>query len=208
MGGSALSQPTTIPRQCFFTVTLKADIVKTHKFLKNNQQIKVIFADKSNKTVIINAADYSEKMNNLLCDTNIYKPIKNSLRPSQTGKNNCIIKNWFKNNFIGKFIAESLTVKSAMVSRVYGLIELHKEGFPMRPIVSTINSPYYAVSRYFTSILNKIVGNTEFHVKNSFQFFSEINSIVIPEDFRMISLEVVSIYTNISVDRVNSLNRA
>ena len=35
-------------------------------------------------------------------------------------------------------------------SKAYGLLQIHKQGFPVSPIISTINSPTYNLSKLFS----------------------------------------------------------
>lgn len=187
-------------KECFYTRTLKKDIIDTFHFIKNNPQIKIINGDKTNKTVIVNSVDYREKMRVLLDDASTYKQIRHSLIPAHIAKNNFLVKKWFDQDFISKNLFENLKVSGAGVSRIYGLIKLHKENFPLRPIVSSIGSPFYALSKFFTTVLSNIVGDTDCHVANSFEFFESVNNQEIPDGYKLISLDVTSMYTNISSD--------
>ena len=46
--------------------------------------------------------------------------------------------------------------------------------------------------------MQKSVGHTEYHIKNSFEFKNKISNTYIPNNFTIISLDAVSMYTNIS----------
>lgn len=184
-------------RQCWFMKSLKSDLEETFNFCKRNRQIMFVKSDKSNKTVIITRQMYSDKMFDLLDDPLVYKKVKRSLVPSQTLKNNCIIKNWFQEGYISEETFKYLTVGSAQVAKVYGLVKLHKENHPMRPIVSALNTPYQKVAKFLSTILSNIIGKSEYHVRNSFEFFDFINDMEVPEGFALISLDVKSMYTNI-----------
>ena len=48
--------------------------------------------------------------------------------------------------------------------RFYGLPKIHKPGIPLRPIVSFVNSPTYAISGYLARILSPVVGNTDYTI--------------------------------------------
>ncbi|KAG8236898.1 hypothetical protein J437_LFUL018742 [Ladona fulva] len=45
--------------------------------------------------------------------------------------------------------------------RLYGLLKIHKDGVPLRPIVSTTNSPTYNLAKYLASLLSPLVGHCE-----------------------------------------------
>ena len=52
----------------------------------------------------------------------------------------------------------------------YGLPKVHKQGLPMRPIISFIQSPIYQLSKYLVTILSPLVRNSSSNVANSFEF--------------------------------------
>ena len=54
-------------------------IKNTEKYLKDNPNLRVLKADKTNKTVIMYSQDYDKKMNELLIDKKTYKEIKTDL---------------------------------------------------------------------------------------------------------------------------------
>ena len=57
-------------------IFLQKNIKDTYNFLKNNTDIILINADKSNKTIIMNRFDYNTKIYNLLDNTSTYTKIK------------------------------------------------------------------------------------------------------------------------------------
>jgi len=83
--------------------------------------------------------------------------------------------------------------------RLYGLPKIHKEGVPLRLIVSNIGAPTYQISKYLAGLLNRITGNSAHHVKNSFQFVQTLKSLrVQPEDL-MVRFDLVSLFTNVPI---------
>ena len=88
----------------------------------------------------------------------------------------------------------------ATAPRLYGLLKIQKKDIIMRPIVSFINSPLYNLSKYLCKLLSPLVGNTEFTVKNSYEFVQFLNSIVLKKNECMVSFDVVSLFTNIPVE--------
>ncbi|XP_062704193.1 uncharacterized protein LOC134286577 [Aedes albopictus] len=99
------------------------DVLKSRKFLKEHPELYVTKADKGNKTVVLAASEYREKM----------------------------------------------------------------------------------AEMFLANILGSIVGKTQYHVKNSFEFAEEISTVVIPEGSIIYSLDVVSLYTNVPVEKVYEL---
>lgn len=182
-----------------FFKSLYDQMIVAKKFFQKNKNLIVLNADKSNKTVIMEKADYKEKMLDLLSDTSIYKKIGRCLTYSMQNKCNSIVKNWLSKNFISKNTAKNLSISNAVPCKIYGLVKTHKEGMPLRPIVSSISSPFYNLSKFFGNILKKVVGKTENSVKNSFQFVEFLKTQTVPENFVLASLDLVSMYTNIPI---------
>jgi hypothetical protein len=53
------------------------------------------------------------------------------------------------------------------------------------------------MSKFFTKILSNVVGKTSSFVKDSFDLKSQLKDLIIPDDFRLFSLDVTSLFTNI-----------
>ena len=86
--------------------------------------------------------------------------------------------------------------------RLYGLPKVHKDGVPLRPIVSCIDSYTYNLAKYLVRILQPIC-DSEFSLKDSFTFGSEMRHIT--QAPFMVSFDVVSLFTNIPIDETIDL---
>ena len=84
--------------------------------------------------------------------------------------------------------------------RFHGLSKIHKPGIPLRPIVSFVNSPTYAISGYLARILSPVVGNTDYTVKNSCEFADFIRDKTLNACEELVSFDVVSLFAKIPVD--------
>ena len=60
-----------------------------------------------------------------------------------------------------------------------------------------MNSPVYNISKFFTQFLTKNLKTPSLHVDNSLILKEKIDNIQIPPDLEIISLDVVSLFTNI-----------
>ena len=90
---------------------------------------KFVRAEKSNKTVIITENNCKEKMAQILSDPLTYIKVKRSLVPSQTQKNNCVVKHWFKEGFISESVFKHLGIcKWCQCAKIYGFLKFHKDG--------------------------------------------------------------------------------
>ena len=83
---------------------------------------------------------------------------------------------------------------------------MHKNNIPLRPIVSTIGSATYNLSKFLSGIITNILGKTEYHIKDSWDFHKFIKNKKIPKNHTLVSFDVVSLYTNIPIDlAINSI---
>lgn len=178
---------------------------KAKQFLKENPQIKVLKPDKSNKTVIMDSTEYNLKINELLKDTTTYKKLKIDPTNSFQNKNNNFVKKLLNKSAITDVEAKNLIIHNAVSPKIYGLPKIHKDGCPLRPIVSCIQSPFYKLSKFLSNSLSKITCNNNFYIKDSFDFKQFIDTIKIPINHKLISLDVVSLYTNIPITLISDI---
>lgn len=75
----------------------------------------------------------------------------------------------------------------------------------MRPVVDTINSPAYELSKYMNEILKHLIADGKYNVKNSFEFKIFINDVRIPRAHKLWSMGDVALYTNTDVKHVRKI---
>ena len=80
------------------------------------------------------------------------------------------------------------------------LTSVHKPWIPLRPLVSVVNSPTYAISGYVSKTLSPVVGTTDHTVQNSGEFADFIRDKTLNFGEEWVSFEVVSLFTKIPVD--------
>ena len=93
-----------------------------------------------------------------------------------------------------------LTPQCLTLPQMYGLPKIHKEGYPLRPIVSAIGSPTYPLAKELARILSPLADRTGTHVKNSAEFAQKIREVELMEGDVMISFDVVSLFTKVPID--------
>ena len=149
---------------------LTSSEIKTLNNLTKNVEIRICKADKGNSTVILDKTDYDQKMLSLLNDESTYRILNRDSTKCIERRLNSFIYNLFKSQRISQMQYYQLRSTDATAPRLYGLPKIHKKDIPMRPIVSFINSPLYNLSKFLCKLLSPLVGNTEFTVKNSYEF--------------------------------------
>ena len=166
-------------------------IMKRHK-----NEIIITKSDKGNKTVILYKKDYIDKMNSLLDDKTTYKPIRTDPTDKLMRKNNSIVNDLYNKKHIDMYTKARLTCNAANAPQLYGQPKIHKPDVPMRPISASYELPAYNISKYMGQILKNII-QTNYNIKNAYQLKEQIQHIPIEEDDMLISLDVVSLFTNV-----------
>ena len=148
-------------------------------------------------------------MENLFNDKSTYIIIsKNPLKSLQT-KTSEILKNLNNDKLLdNQYFNLQLTLTNTSLPKAYGLPKVHKKDYPLRPIISTINSPIHWLSKILYNSLKHCIQKPKSHIDNSFQLKLELKDVYVPIDHILISLDVTSLFTNVSKELVlKSLDR-
>ena len=109
--------------------------------LRNDTSIVVLEVDKGNATVVMDAEEYEEKALNLIGKPP-FKKLTRDLTKSNEKRVNDELKRLMKGGRTSRktFTALKLQGGESRPLLFYGKVKLHKEGTPLRPIVSNIGS--------------------------------------------------------------------
>ncbi|XP_065650401.1 uncharacterized protein LOC136078552 [Hydra vulgaris] len=86
--------------------------------------------------------------------------------------------------------------------RIYGMIKAHKpeKDYPMRPVVSTINTPPYGTSDYLVKIIQPTLNKNKNRLMNSNSFVNEAKQWIIDPNEVQVSFDIVNLYPSIPID--------
>ena len=136
----------------------------------------------------------------MLSDGLTYQEVRRDPAPSMERKLNAQLLQLKKKGSIPNGLYHKLRSSGGQTPLLYGLPKIHKPGVPLRPIVSFVSSPSYELSRYLSKILAPLIGNSDSFVRSSSQFVSFITSKTINPDERLVSFDVVSLFTKVPVE--------
>lgn len=185
---------------------LNENIQKTKQYIQNNKD-RVLFtkADKGNITVAIDRQNYIEKVESNLSDAKYYVLLKRNPLNKLIKDTNSMLENW-NNKFAFDMGIDNLDIElkthKSNLPRCYGLIKVHKKDFPIRVIVSSINSPTHKFAKVIAEVLKKYIPQPKSYVKNSLEVKKLIDNIKIPVGYSLVSLDVVSLFNNVPSDLV------
>ena len=175
---------------------------KALKRLNQNKNVTVLCADKGNATVLLDTAEYEKKAEDLLKNPPFRKlkkdpTIRNEKRVNDT------LKELTKKEPNNANIFKSLHVpcNGTKPPLFYGSVKIHKEGHPLRPIVSTIDSATYNVAKFVSRTLSPYAEQIPSYIKNTSDFVDKLKNISIEQDETMVSFDVKSLFTSVPVKR-------
>lgn len=154
-------------------------------------------ADKGNSLVCLHSIQYKNKMQDILNTLNITElkkdPTKIFLKEIKDNMdvNSSIL-------FATTFEIRRLIPMNPRPPEMYGLVKLHKEDHPMRPVVSYVNSPSGILSKFLNHKFKELSNFSPKHtVKNSIDLVQKLSKISNTNKFKLISFDIVNMYPNI-----------
>lgn len=116
--------------------------------------------------------EYLHKLN-LLLESGVYEPF--SKYPTSAVERKVWKLLWKYSNTLSACLKYTLTPYHSKPAHLYGLPKIHKPDVRLRPIISSIESPCYALDSYLYETFYQLVGKTETWVKNWDNFCSCLN---------------------------------
>ena len=96
-------------------------------------------------------------------------------------------------------IAKELAPNGSRLTHLYGLPKTHKPSLTMRPILSAVGTYNYELAKWLDRHLKPLVQN-KFMVRDTFDFVKTVRDIPIANTDVLVSYDVVSLFTNVSLD--------
>ncbi|XP_044756951.1 uncharacterized protein LOC123315353 [Coccinella septempunctata] len=172
------------------------------RYLREHSELLVLKSDKGNVTVVMDRSQYMELSNNILLDHKYYEILPRDPTTTIQKKCNSFIKKMVTDGHITQNQGKLMYNYSSVPARFYGLPKVHKPTLSLRPIISSINTPTSRLSVFISEILSSYLSanRSSYFVEDSFSFSEFIDGFQLPEGYVLISLDVVSLFSNISVE--------
>ncbi|XP_076052765.1 uncharacterized protein LOC143032182 [Oratosquilla oratoria] len=173
---------------------LTAELRQAAKELRENKDIVIRRADKTDLFVILNRSDYIDKVESLLQDSSKF------LRVNRNPVDD-----------IRKKVTKLINIANAVVDGVkfqnlhghyepgylYGNVKTHKPGHKLRPIISQIPTPTYHLAKQLNDLITPYIPTT--HALRSTDEFIDILRNTTPQGI-LASLDVESLFSFVPVD--------
>ncbi|XP_068993468.1 uncharacterized protein [Neodiprion pinetum] len=162
---------------------ITSKVKQTIEFLKQNNHLVVTDADKGNISVVMDKTDVEQKYQDILNDSSTYTLISRDPTIEIQKQVNDMISLWQQKKFIDSNSAKNLKTHKSPPPKIYFLSKIHKNNVPLRPIVCTSN----------------------YHIQDTRSFVNKIRNTQTPPEHLLVSLDVKSLFTNISTKLAISL---
>ena len=105
-----------------------------------------------------------------------------------------------------KEVYQKLYPTGSSPGKFYGTAKIHKlqpnqgvDELPLRPIISNIHTATYELARYLAKVLSPL-SQSDYTVSSSKEFTEIIKLKSIPDNHRLVSFDVKSLFTNVPLD--------
>lgn len=180
--------------------------IKVIKALRENKDLIITKPDKGAGVVLLNRCDYVDKMGIILDDANAFVKLGPASTHDNTSKNELKLRTFLLN--LGKKgslppnVYNRVRPTGSQRPRMYGLPKIHKQGVPLRPILSMVGSAQHELSRWLCEVLEPVrTEYSSFCAKDSFSFAQSIQQFTdMPDDCYMSSFDIASLFTHVPLD--------
>ena len=177
---------------------ISLDEQKAMEELRKDNTRVILTADKGVSLVVMKKEEYIKKAEELLL-TDTYKTISNDPTNEHKTKLMKLLKTIKAERGISEAVYKRLYPTGAGVPEFYGLPNVHKEGIPLRPIVSSIGAASYETAKELARKLKPLEGNSPYQVQNSKDFIQQIKDIKLKEDQCIMSYDVKALFTAVPI---------
>lgn len=179
--------------------------------LKCNENIIIKKADKGACVVVQDRENYIKEVERQLTEAEVYTPIDRPLNVHTRKIVNNMVDFLKKKKTVSPYLANLLVVDTDFNEKYfYTLPKIHKESDewsiphvlpPGRPIVSGVGSELDKIGKYLDFVFQPHVKRLNSFIQNSEHFLSCLENTMCTENTLLVTLDVRSLYTNISTDK-------
>ena len=167
-------------------------------FWKRNDLV-ITKEGKGGATVILDVNDYIAKTNEQLQDNSFYQ----NLNVDPTAKHSDIVKSaiesFRKQELLSSSTASKLNVDEIRTPQFHIFPKVHKTNIPGRPVVNSVECHTSKISKFADHCLQPHAKSLPSYIQDTSDFINRISETIdINKDTILVTLDVKSLYTNIS----------
>ena len=173
---------------------------RTLASLAKDKSIKLCSFDKGSGLVILNADDYYHKLDAIVNDESKFSLIEqdpNKPHPVIQKQNSVTYHiNRYIKNYIDEETLSNILPSGAQPGKLYGMYKVHKNGYPLRPVISMINTPEYKLAKFLDEYIKPNIP-ISFSCNSTDHFLNNLKCFSLMPNMRVVSFDALSLYTNI-----------
>ena len=172
--------------------------------LSKNKDIRILKQDKGRGVIILDNSKYFEKCMSILETDNFQKTVDNTKDIEEA-----VQKTLFKlKKTLGEETYKNIYPSGSNPGKFYGTAKVHKlktgesdrlERLPIRPIISNIGTATHKTAKYLSKLLSPL-SKSQYTVDSTKDFMSRIKNVKVPYGYKMISFDVVNLFTNVPLN--------
>ena len=167
------------------------------KNLSEDQSIVIKKADKGAAVVLMNKEDYITESERQLSDQNFYIETNDDLTEKHSMEITSFLDQMLTNDEITTKVHEYLAPFESKTANFYFLPKIHKTTITGRPIISGNGCPTEAISSFVDEHIKPFVPLLPSYIRDTTDFIKKIESIELPDQCLLVTMDVTSLYTNI-----------
>ena len=170
------------------------------KTLSEDKSIVISKADKGNAVVIQDIETYRSKILDLLKQDGKFKKLSSDETIKRERSLQLYLRGLINKERINKLDDSDykrILPCGSKAGVLYGLPKIHKDGCPLRPIISAVGTYNYKLAKYLVEILSPLTVNNEHMIKDTFDFVNKVAHLNTNVDKYMLSFDIESLFTNI-----------
>ena len=141
-------------------LSLEAEHFKTIQSLRRNNEIVITRPDKGQRVVIMEHSDYEQKMLLILNDVSKFKRLGRCTTHDNTARKESskqdLLRRLRNAGEISEEVYQDIRPTGTLRLRMYCVPKVHKQGAPLRPILSMIGSPQHATAQWLAKVLKPV----------------------------------------------------
>ena len=170
------------------------------KGLIENQDLVISKADKGDVTVIMNTSQYLDLAYKHLGDKSTYQLLDVDPIPDIAKQFNLYLDTCLQKRVITQYQHDKLylSLEETDTQTMYFLPKIHKDPIKLRPIVSCTGGPTSTASAFLDNLLQPHMKAVRSYLRNSTDLVRTLQSLKIPPHAYLVTLDIESLYTNIT----------
>jgi hypothetical protein len=167
--------------------------------LLNNDHILIRPADKGSGIVVVNKAEYIDKLHSEMTGSTSYTETTGDLTTASTKAVKKLVNKMYADRAITKELRQYLIPRYPTAGKLKGNPKLHKQGAPYRVIVSGMDTATEKMAEVAEYELNEFVTKSPSYIRDTTDFINKLEAVhrPLPEGAILFCFDVVKLYPSI-----------